>query len=141
MSNKDIRWLQRFANYKKALTQLKSAIELAKERELSKLEQQGMIQAFEYNHELAWKTLKDFWEHRGNKDIYGSKDATREAFKLGLVENGDVWMDMIESRNQTSHTYNEDIAEEIVNNIKERYFIEFEALQKKLNQLEEKEQN
>ena len=61
MNNEDIRWLQRFSNYEKALNQLRNAIHLAKKRELSDLEQQGMIQAFEYTHELAWKTLKDLY--------------------------------------------------------------------------------
>lgn len=57
MENKDIRWIQRFSNYKKALSQLKEAVDLLSIRELSRLEKQGLIQAFEYTHELAWKTL------------------------------------------------------------------------------------
>jgi len=80
MENKEIRWIQRFDNYSKALLQLNNATELANERELSELEKQGLIQAFEFTHELAWNTLKDFLIDLGNKDIYGSKDATREAF-------------------------------------------------------------
>lgn len=72
----DIRWIQRFNNYKKALAGLQEASVLADERELSKLEKQGVIQGFEFTHELAWKTLKDFLESRGQQDIYGSKDAT-----------------------------------------------------------------
>jgi len=139
--NKDIRWQQRFSNYNKALTQLSAAVELSQERDLSELEQQGLIQAFEYTHELAWKTLKDFVEYRGNTGIYGSKDATREAFKLGLIENGDIWMDMVQSRNQTSHTYNEETAKEIVAAIKGDYFVEFIKLQATLNELKEEEQN
>jgi nucleotidyltransferase substrate binding protein (TIGR01987 family) len=135
MNKQDIRWLQRFSNYQKGLSQLKRAIELAKKRELSELEQQGMVQAFEYTHELAWNTLKDFLENKGYKDIYGSKDTTRLAFKLGFIKNGDIWMDMIINRNQTSHTYNEETAEQIVNNIKEKYFIQFQALETKLNEL------
>ena len=141
MENKDIRWQQRLANYNKALSQLYDAVKLAGKRELSRLEQQGLVQAFEYTHELAWKTLKDFLEHRGNKDIYGSKDVTREAFKLDLIVNGEIWMDMIKSRNQTSHTYNEETAEKIVNAIIRNYFDEFTALQDKFNELKKKEQN
>ncbi len=138
---KDIRWQQRFLNFNKALTQLKNAVELAQERELSELEQQGLVQAFEFTHELAWKTLKDFLEYRGNSDIYGSKDATRKSFKLGLLENGEIWMAMIQSRNQTSHTYNEEIVKKIVAAIEKDYFGEFEKLQIKLNELKEKEQD
>ena len=135
MSNQDIRWLQRFSNYEKALNQLRNAVQLAKKRELSELEQQGMIQTFEYTHELAWKTLKDFLEDKGYQDIYGSKDTIRLAFKTGLIQNGEIWMDMIVNRNQTSHTYNEETSEKIVNNIKKKYFVEFQALQAKFNEL------
>jgi nucleotidyltransferase substrate binding protein (TIGR01987 family) len=135
MNNQDIRWLQRFSNYEKALNQLRNAVQLAKKRELSELEQQGMIQSFEYTHELAWKTLKDFLEDKGYKDIYGSKDTIRLAFKTGLIQNGEIWMDMIVNRNQTSHTYNEETSQKIVNNIKKKYFVEFQALQAKFNEL------
>jgi hypothetical protein len=69
---------------------LKEAVELAKRRRLSRLEEQGLIQAFEYTHELAWNTLKDFLENRGVRNLYGSKDATREAFRSGLIENGEA---------------------------------------------------
>jgi nucleotidyltransferase substrate binding protein (TIGR01987 family) len=141
MINKDIRWQQRFSNYNKALTQLSDAVELAQERDLSELEQQGLVQAFEFTHELAWKTLKDFLEYRGNRDIYGSKDATRAAFQLGLLENGETWMDMIQSRNQTSHTYNEETVKEIVAAIEGDYFAEFKKLQATLTELKEEEQN
>ena len=85
---------------------------LAKQRALSDLEQQGLIKAFEFAHELAWNTLNDFLESRGTAKIYGSKDATREALAKGLIEEGGVWMDMIKSRNETSHTYNKDTADE-----------------------------
>jgi nucleotidyltransferase substrate binding protein (TIGR01987 family) len=140
-TNKDIRWQQRFSNFNKALTQLKNAVELAQERELSELEQQGLVQAFEFTHELAWKTLKDFLEYHGNRDIYGSKDATRKSFNFGLIENGEIWMDMIQSRNQTSHTYNEETVKKIVTAIEIDYFGEFEKLQIKLNELKEKDQD
>ena len=100
MSEHDIRWQQRFSNYKKAVGKLTYAVKLAEERGLNELEQQGLIQAFEYTHELAWNTLKDFLELRGVKNIYGSKDTTREAFSLGLINDGEIWMDMVKSRNQ-----------------------------------------
>ena len=83
--------------------------------------------------------VSDFIEHKGNSSIYGSKDATREAFKLGLIENGDVWMKMIESRNQTSHTYNEVVAKEMVSDIQQSYFEQFLLLEKRLMVLLEKE--
>lgn len=136
MQNNDIRWIQRFNNYCKALAQLTKFIAKA---DLNELEQQGLIQSFEYTHELAWKTLKDFLEARGNREIYGSKDATREAFKLSLIEDGECWMEMIKSRNETSHTYNEDTTEKIVQAIRDSYFQAFVELQKTLTALAEKE--
>jgi len=125
MSAQDIRWIQRFNNFSKAFAQLKDAVELAKQRPLSKLEEQGLIQAFEYTHEMAWNTMKDFLEERGVKNIYGSKDTTREAFKGGLIEPGEVWMDMIKSRNLTSHTYNEETARAIASATIHFYFDAF----------------
>lgn len=86
----DVRWEQRFANFKKALAQLKKFVEKG---QLNELEEQGAIQAFEYTYELAWNVMKDFLEHQGQTDIYGSRDAIRKAFSLGLsrtVRNG--WM-------------------------------------------------
>ena len=137
MSAQDIRWIQRFHNFSKALSQLAEGVDLAGQRELSKLEKQGIVQAFEFTHELAWNTLKDFLENRGAQNIYGSKDATREAFKAGLLENGETGMNMIKSRNQTTHTYDEAIVSEIVNAIMNAYFAEFNALQSRMSKLKE----
>lgn len=128
----DIRWQQRFYNYNRALAELGEAVELSQTRKLTKLESQGLIQAFEYTHELAWKTLKDFIEERGNSQIFGSKDATREAFSLGLISQGEVWMSMVNSRNQTSHTYDESTAQQIVALILNDYYPQFKLLQEKL---------
>jgi len=134
--NPDVRWRQRLQSFRKAFAQLSKAAATARERELSELEQQGLIQAFEFTHELAWKTLKDFLESRGADNIYGSKDATREAFAKGLIENGDAWMEMIKSRNQTSHTYNEDTADEIAKATVSSYVPEFEKFLQTSTELE-----
>ena len=139
MSSQDIRWIQRSNNFDKAFAQLKEAVELAQQRQLSKLEAQGLIQGFEYTHELAWNTLKDFLENRGVRDLYGSRDTTRTAFRTGLVENGEIWMEMIQSRNLTTHTYNEVTAAQIVEAILNAYFVEFQALQIKLEELKQEE--
>ncbi|MFH0939507.1 MAG: nucleotidyltransferase substrate binding protein [Planctomycetota bacterium] len=129
MTTEDIRWIQRFNHFSKALSQLTKFIEKGA---LNELEEQGIIQAFEYTHELAWNTLKDFLESRGAQNLYGSKDVTREAFKRGLIENGEAWMEMIKSRNLSSHTYNEDIARKISSDIITSFFSEFIALKAKL---------
>lgn len=141
MDNQDIRWIQRLTHYRRALAKLMDAVHLARQRPLSELEQQGLIQAFEYTHELAWKTLKDFLESRGVQNLYGSRDTTREAFKQGLLENGEVWMKMIESRNLTSHTYNESIAQQVVDAVLGRYVGELEALWQRLEELARQEEN
>lgn len=129
MNHQDIRWQQRFANYKKAVQQLQSAVELSAQRALSNLEKQGVIQAFELTHELAWNVLKDYLQDQGNQKINGSKDATREAFKVELIADGEQWMAMIQSRNVSSHPYNEHIAEKLVSVIVEQYFPLFVELQ------------
>ena len=103
---------------------------------MNELEEQGLIQYFEYTHELAWNTLKDFLQYSGNNNIFASKDATREAFKVGLIQDGEVWMMMIQDRNRTSHTYNTDTAKAIVENIRIRFFPLFEALEQKLQSLQ-----
>ena len=135
---KDIRWIQRLNNFIKALSQLERAINLANKRALSELEEQGLIQAFEFTHELAWNTLKDLLYERGNKEIYCSKDASRAAFKYGIIQNGEIWMDMIQSRNKSSHTYNEETADEIRDVILDIYYNEFVTLKKKLLEIKEK---
>lgn len=140
MKNQDTRWVQRFDNFKRAFARLAQADALARQRKLSELEDQGLIHAFEFTHELAWNTVKDFLESRGaTVKIYGSKDATREAFAAGLIEHGEIWMQMIKHRNETSHTYNEKIADAIVEAILANYVPEFEAFQRRLSELEPKE--
>jgi len=117
----DIRWEQRLSNYSTALEQLTNAVDLARQRPLTDLEKQGLIQAFEFTHELAWNVMKDYFAFQGNPSITGSRDAVRESFSNGLVSDGEGWMEMIKSRNQSSHTYNQKVAEEIVAEILSRY--------------------
>ncbi len=137
MESKDIRWVQRFNNFTKALMQLSR---FAKKENLNEFELQGLIKSFEYNYELAWNTIKDFYEHQAETGIQGSRDAVRLAFKRGLIENGETWMKMIESRNQTSHTYNEKITEEISTAILDSYYQEFVKLQQKFEELSKEEE-
>ncbi|MCC5926817.1 MAG: nucleotidyltransferase substrate binding protein [Bacteroidetes bacterium] len=140
MKGKDIRWIQRLSNYVKVLEQLNDAVKLTNERNLSKLEQQGLIQSFEYTHELAWQVMKDFFIYQGNPDIMGSRDATREAFANGLIEEGEIWMDMIKSRNLTSHTYNEEIASDIAQKIVDDYIHVFNMFSTTMKTIEADQQ-
>lgn len=127
-NTQNLRWVQRLSNYEKALESLTSAIDLSKQRPLSDLEKQGLIQAFEFTHELAWNVIKDYFDYQGTQNITGSRDATREAFSKGLLEDGEGWMAMIQSRNKTSHTYNKAVAEEIIEAIQGCYYALFVAL-------------
>lgn len=134
MTTLDVRWMQRFNNYSKALAQLTRFIERG---DLNEFEQQGLIQAFEYTFELAWNTIKDYFESQGEVSILGSRDAFRLAFRRGLISNGDTWMNMITSRTLTSHTYNEDTADKIAGDVATLYFPEFVALHDRLKLLKE----
>lgn len=132
----DIRWKQRFENYKLAFYQLTLAVELSRQRPLSNLEKQGVIQGFEFVHELAWNVLKDYLAYEGIQGIVGSRGAVREAFKRGLIEDGETWMDMIEKRNLSSHTYNLEIAEALIVAIINTYHPAFLALQEDMQHKE-----
>lgn len=126
----DIRWHQRLKSFQKALFQLKQSVSLSKEKKLTGLETQGLIKAFEFTYELSWKVMKDFFNYQGNSDIMGARDAIRESFKSGLIDQGESWMEMIKSRNQTSHCYNEDTAYLIAEKITHTYldlFLDFET--------------
>lgn len=134
--NPDVRWRQRFQSFRKAFGQLAKAAAIARERELSELERQGLIQAFEFTHELAWNTLKDFLEPAGATNLFGSVNATRAAFAAGLIENGEAWMEMIKNRNLTTHTYDERTADKISSAILSSYVAEFGKFQQRFAELE-----
>lgn len=134
MASPDLRWQQRFANFRRALARLREAVELAQQRPLSDLERQGLIQEFEFTHELSWKTLKDFLNSRGVEDLFGSKDTTREAFSQGLIADGECWMAMIRHRNLSTHTYDEATITEIVAAVSASYLSAFLALETALLQ-------
>jgi nucleotidyltransferase substrate binding protein (TIGR01987 family) len=135
----DVRWRQRFQSLQKAFGQLSAAARLAQQRKLSELEQQGLIQAFEFTHELAWNVLKDYLTEQGIVGIVGSKGATRKAFENGLIAEGDDWMAMIGARNRTSHTYNQKTADEIVAAILSSFVPAFEKFASRFRELEASE--
>ena len=122
MEEQDIRWIQRFNNYCMALAQLTKFIA---KKDLNELELMGLIQSFEYNYELAWTTIKDYFENQGEVDIRRSRDAFRLAFNRGLIKNGETWMEMIVSRGLTVHTYNQETADLITGKIINTYYQEF----------------
>jgi len=103
----DVRWKQRYQNFEKALKLLGGAVA---RYDLSDLEKAGLIQIYEFTFELAWKTLKDYLEEK-EVPVKFPKDTIKEAFKYEIIDDGDLWMDMLEKRNLMSHTYNETNAE------------------------------
>jgi len=127
----DIRWKQRFTNFKKAFLQLKQAVETYDDS-AEDIIKEGVIQRFEFTHELAWKVMKDFLEYEGYQNINGSRSATRQAFNIGLIDEGQVWMNMIESRIRTVHTYHEDVLEMEYKNVTSTYFLCFAAFHEKM---------
>ena len=133
MENTDIRLKQRFTNFQKTLNLLQKFVD--KGKDLNELEVQGLIQAFEYNFELSWNLIKDYYAFQGDTDIQGSRDAFRMAFNRGLIIDGEKWMKMIESRVKSSHTYNEDTANEIASAILTIYFFLFMELHKTMEKL------
>ncbi len=132
----DIRWEQRFNNYRKALAKLTQAVNIVGEQvdcneDVDDLMREGLTQRFEYTHELAWKVMKDYAEYQGYTDIRGSRDAIRKAFEMSLVADK-RWMESIEDRNLTSHNYDDEVAEEIYENIINVYYPLFVDFEKKM---------
>ncbi len=125
----DIRWQQRFKNFNKALSQLERFLQ---QGELNEMETQGLIKAFEYTFELSWKTLQDILKEKGYIDIVGPRPVIEQSFQDDYITDGKDWLLMLKSRNLTSHSYDEQTAEEIVHDIKNRHFILFKQLQSKL---------
>ncbi len=116
---KDIRWRQRYENFKKAYKQLEKAV--LDFDKLTELEKEGLIQRFEYTFELAWKTLKDYLISQ-EVAVNFPREVIKKAFHYGLIEDGDVWMDMLEKRNLMAHTYNEERFNLAVTKIKDSYY-------------------
>lgn len=129
-------WKQRFHNYTKAFNDLSEEVHLRTTRTLSRMEEKGLIQSFEMTHELAWNVLKDYLaEEGGTTGLLGSKDTTREAFKRGLIEEGEIWMNMIKSRNLTSHVYDEGTAKKIADDICDHFHACFKTMHARFSAL------
>ena len=112
--SQDIRWKQRFDNFKKAALLLKE-IQSLKLEELSLLEKEGVIQRFEFTLELAWKTLKDKMEFDGLiLDKISPKVVVKEAFAAKYIDKVDVWLKMIDDRSLLSHTYDFETFDKVI---------------------------
>lgn len=98
------------------------------------MEEQGLIKAFEYTYELAWKSLQDLLKEKGYRDIIGPKPVIEQSFQDGYIEDGEAWMRMHNSRNLTSHTYNNETAAEIIKKIREEYLSLFINIRSRLKE-------
>jgi len=130
MNRDDIRWKQRFNNYEKSFKFLKDAVSRSN---LSDLEKAGVIQTYEFTFELAWKTVKDYLEEKGIS-VKFPRDTIKEGFRYEILEDGDLWIDMLEKRNLMSHAYDEEKAETAYKLIINEYFKMLEQLYNKLKE-------
>ncbi|MFC4212663.1 nucleotidyltransferase substrate binding protein [Pedobacter lithocola] len=132
MANKDVRWIQRFNNFNKALNSLSKALIEFKEDTEEEVIKVGMIKFFEMTYELAWLTMKDYYEDQGEVGIQGSKDAIKLSFTRGLITNAEQWFEMVNSRKLSVHTYDEATANKVADDIATHYVDLFVQLQTRL---------
>lgn len=119
MKNEDIRWKQRFSNFSKAMRHLENALQIS---EPDMVQKAGIIQFFEMSFELAWNMVKGYLEEQGFVDIRSPRGALKKAFEVNLLDNGHDWMDLLQDRNLTAHTYDEQKATEMEKLIQKKYF-------------------
>ena len=122
------RWKYRFINFSKALLKLNEIISNTELKSLTEIQRDSLIKRFELTFELSWNVLKDFLEFQGETELYGSRNTYKKALQLGLIQEGEKWMEMIESRIQAAHTYDEENAIEIAHEIYSHYIVMFEKL-------------
>ncbi|MCF8231241.1 MAG: nucleotidyltransferase substrate binding protein [Bacteroidales bacterium] len=134
MNQPDIRWKQRFQNYKNALSNLKKAMEIENPDIVQKA---GLIQFFEITYELAWNLMKDYLQEQGYIDVKSPRSAIKRAFESELISDGHKWLELLNDRNLTAHTYDEDTVEKITNLIKGKYYPLLEELEKTFKRLED----
>ncbi|HLB52678.1 MAG TPA: nucleotidyltransferase substrate binding protein [Chlamydiales bacterium] len=114
----DVRWKQRFANFERAFLFLQAACE---KEAFTQLEEAGVVQAFEFTFELAWKTLKDYLEAQGLSPQF-PRHAIKDGFQTGIIKDGTLWIEMLDKRNELSHTYDEVQAKKALMIVQKRYF-------------------
>lgn len=132
MEPADIRWRQRFSNFKKAVTRLGEAVNERTLDSYSELEKEGLIQRFEYTYELAWKTLQDLFQGKDFEDIVGPRPVLELAFQLGFIVDAEAWIALRKARNLTSHLYDETTATDISAQIFDQFYALFKALETRL---------
>lgn len=112
------RWRQRLEDFISAHSRLGTALN---QGHFSELERDGVIQRFEFTFELAWKTVKDYLEDQGFKDVGSPKKVLTKAFQEGLLQDGEQWLRMLEDSNSLSHLYKQEMSEKVFQHIKDGY--------------------
>ncbi len=134
--SQDLRWRQRLNSFTLSLAALDEVLERREGRPLDRVEVQALIKSFELSYETGWNLLKDWLEFQGITGISGSRDAIRKAFGLGLIRDGDTWMEMLRTRNRTAHAYNEAVAREVEEYIALRFHQTLHSLLKEMQRRE-----
>jgi len=119
--NNEKRWRQRFENFEKSFQVFQRRIEALEKNPEDEGYQMALVQSFEITLELSWKTLRDFLENGGIKWNNIPKNVIRHAFSAEIISSPEEWMNAIDIRNKTSHTYKEDILEEVIDFIKKSF--------------------
>ncbi|MBQ2871155.1 nucleotidyltransferase substrate binding protein [bacterium] len=127
---------QRIENFTKALNIYKEAVAEYKKNKTKILIHMALIQTFEVTFELGWKVLKDYLAEK-DLFVYTPRDVIKEAFAANIIPDGQLWIDMARDRNVSSHEYNTDKINTVLNTISTNYFNElcrFEGWTKKINE-------
>ena len=122
MEERKPKWHERLTTYKNAVDRLKEVINLSKQHTLNEFERDSLIKRFEFSYEMAWKLMMSYEKENGITGVLGSKDVIRQAFKLSLVNNGEAWLEMVDTRNKTSHLYDEEMAADVIDEIIYTYY-------------------
>ena len=125
----------RLTIFKNAIKRLEEVIEISTQRPLNSFENDSLIKRFEFTYEMAWKLMMSYEKENGITELMGSKDVVRRAFAMSLIDNGEAWLEMIDDRNKTSHLYDEEMAEDVIDDILHTYYPLFLELQRKMEEI------
>lgn len=124
--NQEIQGL--FKQFEEAHCRLKEAITIEEENDIKR---DAVIKRFEFTYELLWKTYKRMARLQ-KLDYFSPKACFQFAFKSGLIEDEELFLEIIDARNKTTHVYSQEEAKKIYNFIKEKVIIAFDAAGKKI---------
>ena len=120
--------MKKYENFVAAFDNLKDIYDYSEP--YGNVELTGLVGLFEVCFEQSWKAMKEILEANGFAEgrTGSPKQILKTAYSAGMIEDEDMWLDALVSRNNVAHAYNKDIALEIVRSTKDKYFKLFEAL-------------